>query len=192
MPEVCTATVHAIPPTGIPGWVVPAIVAGAIVLLATGTALLLLASRGGRHAIALVTLMMLAGASTASATPAHASTGAVSYSEGCRLIVVSDVVVPAAAVGHLVPGDELRIVTGSVSNPTIGAIRITVEGIGGPDADSWVRFSTGIDGTAADTAVIPAGGRVVVSLTASIPESTGNAAQGLTSNASLRVTAVQS
>lgn len=192
-PEVCVATIDALPATGGDAGGVIVLAALAAVVVLAGLALLVLRRRRAAGAAAALAALAVAGALTfAPAPPANAASGSVSYADGCSLLAVSDVTVPPSSPGGgLVPGDEVQIVSAVVANPTDAPIEITLRADLGDRLAPSVSARTSIRGVDGDTITLVPGGRVTVGLFVGMTTAVGNDAQGLRAAASLIVTATQ-
>jgi len=212
-PEVCVATVGALPSTGSDAaWWPLALVAAVAV---AGGILLLGAARGRRAAgarpgggvragagvVGIVGLVLVAGAAGAATvagptTPAsaaahpQAAADPVDYGDGCTLIEVGEVAVPVIAQ-QLVPGVRVLAVSAAVTNPTGEPIEIALAGTAGPALEGLVIVDTTIDGVTADETGLAPGARAQLALYLELPDDTGNEAQGIEGRAALTITAVQ-
>jgi hypothetical protein len=189
-PEVCVATAGDLPATG-GTMAAPVLLLLAGVLIAAGAAALLVHRH--RTTALLVAGVLVAGAvafSPATAPAARALPGGVSYSDGCTLIDVTDVVLPALPAGGVVPGDDVALVVATVRNPTDAAVSLRLSATLAPGIPA-LSTRTLVDGSPRDTATLEPGERIEVVLRATLPVTAGNAAQGAGAASTLVITATQ-
>jgi hypothetical protein len=121
--------------------------------------------------------------------PAQASN--VVYGEGCALIRVDSTDLHASQSGTIVPGKSNTVLTAVVRNPTRDAVQVTLGGAGGPQLSGVITFTPTVAGVPAESTVLSPGQTMTVALTATLPASADNSAQGLAGAPALTLIATQ-
>ncbi|GGH38754.1 LPXTG cell wall anchor domain-containing protein [Microbacterium album] len=206
-PEVCSVTVGATPVTGAlpatgaeaPWWVIGV----ALVVLVAGAALVALHRRtrnqrgagAGAGAALVLGVALLASSPLVATTPAQASvTGAtttsVSYSSGCVLFGIEDVLTVTS--GDVLPGDEAVVLTVETVNRFGGPVVLTAAAGVTEGSDALPgTLTTALNGTPASSVTVDPGARTAVGVLLAMPSDIGNDAQGLESELVLTITAVE-
>ncbi|QEE62173.1 LPXTG cell wall anchor domain-containing protein [Salinibacterium sp. dk2585] len=187
-PPVCQATVAALPATG--GGVAP-LVFLAVALLLTGGVVLLLRRRTGRITVAALALTVVLVALPGNEGPVQAATGGVSYTDGCTVIEVGDIVLDASTA-NILPGDRVAAISAVVTNTFSRSIEVSAEARLDAASTLAQAFTAEVElGGQADEVVLGAGETVTAELFLTLPETVGNGVQASGTPVSLVVTAVQ-
>lgn len=175
------------------------LLAAAAILVAAGT---MIAAARRRHAnrrgfsgpAALLVLALLTGAASAvgptGGSSAHAADGPeVSYSDGCRLIAVTDIRVGSASTS-LLPGDHVEALTATVTNRTSQAVDLAVAATLAHPA-AGLATSVSIDAEPVAATTLASAGIVPIRITVTLPATATNASAGQVSALTVTIHASQ-
>lgn len=125
--------------------------------------------------------------------PSASASAQVQYSDGCRLIEVSEATHNAAAQS-LLPGDEITIMTAVITNVSSVPLDVSVDSaytLGSP-LEHATQLSTLLNGSATTSLRLSPGAHATAVVRLKFSDQAGNSAQHASAPISLTVTAVQS
>ncbi|OUZ09115.1 hypothetical protein BHE97_11470 [Aeromicrobium sp. PE09-221] len=193
-PQVCEAVVAALPQTG--ASLTTGVLTAGLILLLVGGVTIVLATRRRRGVSTLAAVALLAIATGTAvflpAPSAHAAGDArVDYSDGCTLISVDQVRFTEQAA-RLLPGDDAPAIDAVVTNEYDAPISVSgTATIEDPATADALTVAVAFESTTDAPVTLEPGQSTPVTVTVTVPTTTDDTAQNLTSPLTLVLTAAE-